>query len=152
MKTKVFTPTLRRALLWLLAVGPICPLFVSLEAAGASASENANKPPEIANPFRGTVVNISPMSVTIKGDGKVADAKNASADGKVKIRFPLKAGTVIKRDGKTITAAEIQKDELIQVAYEAKPGSVLRQVTEIKVGNLGEDKPADKGGGKKKKK
>jgi hypothetical protein len=142
---------LRRALLWMLASGLICSLPVSLEAAGRG-SENANKPPEIANPFRGTVTNITPLSVTVKGDGKVADAKNASADGKVKIRFPLKADTAIKRDGKTITAAEIQKDDLIQVAYNAKPGSVLRQVTEIKVGNLGEDKPADKGGGKKKKK
>jgi len=151
MKTGIFTPTLRRALLSLLATGLIGSLPVSLEAA-SRGSENANKPPEIANPFRGTVVNITPVSITVKGDGKVADAKNAPADGKVKIRFPLKPNTVIKRDGKTITAAEIQKDELIQVAYEAKPGSVHRQVTEIKVGNLGEATPAEQGGDKKKKK
>ncbi|MCX7827273.1 MAG: hypothetical protein N2689_17220 [Verrucomicrobiae bacterium] len=151
MKPNVSALFSRRALLGLLALGLIWGLPHAL-AAKRRRGPDPNKPPEIANPFRGVVSNVSPTSITVEGEGRLADSKNASADGKVKIHFSIKPDTPITRDGKAITAADIQKNEPVRVTYTAKPGSTLRQVTKIEVGNF--DKPQDDapGGQKKKKK
>jgi len=151
MKSNGSTLVSRRVFFWLLAVGLICGLPDALAAKGGRGPD-PNKPPEIANPFVGVVANASPNSVTVEGDGKVADSKNANADGKVKIRFSVKSDTPITRDGKTIPVTDIKRDEKIRVAYSAKAGSTLRQVTKIEVGSLATPQADAKGGQKKKKK
>ena len=151
MKSNVSTIISRRMLFGLLAAGLICSLADALAAKGRRGPD-PNKPPEIANPFIGVVANVSASSVTVEGEGKVADSKNANSDGKVKIHFPIKPDTPITRDGKTITATDIKKDEKVRVAYTAKTGSSSRQVTKIEVGNFDKPQAGAKGGQKKKKK
>ena len=121
------------------------PLIMPAQA-GPRRDPNQDKPatnlPNLSNPFRGTVENVTANNVVVTGD------KGPSGT------FVIQAGTKILRDGKAIMAAQVFKGDAIQVRFTVVKTTGLMLATEIIVGNLpppSPDTPADTGGKKKKK-
>ena len=105
--------------------------------------KNATNLPNLPNPFRGTVENVTANNVVVVGE------KGPTGT------FVIQNGTHIVRDGKAIMAAQIFKGDAIQVSFDLVKSTGLMTAKEIYVGNLPppqpEQPPADTGGKKKKK-
>ncbi len=119
-------------------------------AAGKS-DPNAVK---IDSPFKGVVTNVSPTSLSVKGEVKLANApkNNPNADKKSKpihqnVHFHVK-GAKLTRDGKPCELKDIQKGDTATVTFTTKEGSDKRTVSQIDVtkgsGDAGEKKADEK--------
>ncbi|MCX6901235.1 MAG: hypothetical protein NT105_21370 [Verrucomicrobia bacterium] len=107
-------------------------------------SRPATNQPNLPNPFRGTVDNVTPNNMVVIGE------KGPTGT------FVIQAGTRILRDGKPIMAGQVFKGEAVQVSFTVVKTTGLALANEIIVGNLptpSPDAPANtSSGGKKKKK
>ena len=89
-----------------------------------NAPKNATNLPNLSNPFRGTVENVTANNVVVVGE------KGPTGT------FVIQAGTRITRDGKTILAAQIFKGDAIQVSFDLVKTTGLMTAREIFVGTL----------------
>ena len=107
-------------------------------------SKPATNQPNLTNPFRGVVENVTPNNVVVTGE------KGPTGT------FVIQAGTRILRDGKPIMAGQVFKGDPIQISFTIVKTTGLALASEIIVGNLPAPPPdapaADNSGGKKKKK
>ncbi len=116
--------------------------------AGQRKDPNQPKPatnqPNLPNPFRSTVENVTPNNMVVVGE------KGPTGT------FVIQAGTKILRDGKPIMAGQVFKGEAVQVSFTVVKTTGLTLANEIIIGNLptpSPDAPAStSSGGKKKKK
>ena len=86
-------------------------------------AQPATNLPNLANPFRGTVENVTPDNVVVVGD------KGQTGT------FVMPRGTSIQRDGKTILPLQIFKGDPILVKFTVVKETGLMQANEIWVGN-----------------
>jgi hypothetical protein len=108
-----------------------------------NAPKNATNLPNLPNPFRGVVENVTANNVVVVGD------KGPTGT------FVIQNGTRITRDGKPIMAPQIFKGDPIQVSFDLVKTTGLMTAREIYVGTLpppAPDQPAAPATGKKKKK
>ena len=117
---------------------------VAAQRKNPNQAKPATNLPNLPNPFRGTVENVTPNNLVAVGE------KGPTGT------FVIQAGTRILRDGKPIMAGQIFKGDPVQVSFSVVKTTGLMLANEIIVGNLpapSPDAPAGtSSGGKKKKK
>jgi hypothetical protein len=102
---------------------------------------------KVESPFKGVVENVSPVSMTVKGEVQLAAPPRVnpnSDNAKSKpmhenIHFHIK-GAKLTRDGKACELKDIQKGDAVSVTFTQKEGSDKRVATEINVTKGGEEK------------
>ena len=102
-------------------------------AAGGKPNPYAVKP--IESPFKGVVGNVSPTSVSVKGEVQLANPDKSNAGGKSKptlqnFSFSIK-GAKLTRDGKPCELKDVQKGDTATVTFTCKKDSEKRIVSAI---------------------
>jgi hypothetical protein len=89
----------------------------------------------IESPFKGVVGNVSPASVSVKGEVQLAHPDKNNPSSKSTLRnfsFSIK-GASLTRNGKPCELKDIQKGDMATVTFTTKQGSDKRTVSKIDV-------------------
>lgn len=87
----------------------------------------------IESPFKGVVGNISPTSVSVKGEVQLAHPdKNNPVRKPIRQNFSFSIkGASLTRDGKPCELKDVQKGDTASVTFTTKQGSDKRTVSKI---------------------
>ncbi|MCX6908986.1 MAG: hypothetical protein NTY01_13215 [Verrucomicrobia bacterium] len=120
-------------------------LMATNTMAGGKPDPNAVK---VESPFKGVVGNVSPASVSVKGEVQLANPDKTNAGGKSKPilrNFPFSIkGAKLTRDGKPCELKDVQKGDTATVTFTTKKDSDKRVVSAIdfsKGGGGADEKP-----------
>lgn len=96
---------------------------------------------KVESPFKGVVSNVSPASMTVKGEVQLANPDKTNTSSKSKpilqnIRFSIK-GSKLTRDGKPCEAKDAQKGDSVTVEFTSKEGSDKRVASDVRFSSKG---------------